>query len=375
MAERGGAGPPSAAAAREPLPIDAHLPAIVRSLEAHGAVVVEAEPGAGKTTRVPPALLDAGLGGEGEVWVLEPRRIAARMAARRVAAERGEPLGQTVGYQVRFESRVSARTRLRFVTEGLLVRRLVGDPTLRGIGAVVLDELHERHLDTDLALAMLRALRAGARPDLALVAMSATMDSDAVAAFVGGEVVRVPGRTFPVEVRYAERVDERPLGERVAAALRGLLAGGSFATEGARDVLVFLPGAAEIREAARALAPTAARHDLDVVPLHGALSSAAQDRAVSPGPRPKVILATNVAETSITVPNVVAVIDSGLARVARDSRGTGLPVLRRERISRASATQRAGRAGRVRAGVCLRLYTRHDHDLRPAHDEAEIRRV
>jgi ATP-dependent helicase HrpB len=353
-----------------PLPIDPHLGDIVARLRADGALVIVAEPGAGKTTRVPRALLDAGLAREGEIVVLEPRRLAVRMAARRVASELGERAGERVGYQVRFEDQTSKQTRVRFLTEGILTRRIADDPELRGVSVLVLDELHERHLHSDLALAFARRARAQARPDLHVVVMSATLDAEKVAGFLGCGVARVPGRTFPVEIEHLDAPDERPLDQLVAVALKRLLARG---LEG--DVLVFLPGAGEIRRAREALAPIAEREGLALEMLHGDLSAAEQDRAVRPGDRRKVILSTNVAESSVTIEGVVAVIDSGLARVARSSPWTGLPTLELAKVSRASATQRAGRAGRTRPGTCLRLYTKHDHDARPDHDAPEIARV
>lgn len=349
------------------LPIDPLLPDIVASLRRAPSLVLEAPPGAGKTTRVPRALLDAGI--EGEIFVLEPRRLAARLAAQRVAEELGESVGGRVGYRVRFEDAVSARTRVVFATEGVLTRRLLSDPELKGVGAVLLDEFHERHLQGDVALALLRRLQQR-RPTLRLLVMSATLDAEPVATFLGCPSMRAEGRRFDVTIEYAGRPSERPLESDVAAAVRKLLGEG---LDG--DVLVFLPGAAEIRKAAAACASVASQARLDVVMLHGDLPPAEQDRAIAPGPRRKVILSTNVAETSITVEGVVAVIDSGLARVAALSPWSGVPTLKVQRISRASAAQRAGRAGRLRPGRCLRLYTQHDHDTRPAQDAPEIRRL
>lgn len=347
-----------------PLPIDPYLPAIARAVRA-GNLVLVAEPGAGKTTRVPRALLDAGLAERGEIVVLEPRRIAARAAARRVAEELGEQVGEQIGFTIRFEELSSPRTRVRFVTEGVLTRRLVADPTLRGIAVVVIDEFHERSLHADLALAMVRELQRGARSDLRLVAMSATLEAERVAAFLEAPIVHVPGRRFEVAIEYAEP-DDRPLERRVAAAVKRLLR-----EERDGHVLVLLPGAAEIRRAAEALGAI----DADVLPLHGDLPPAEQDRALRPSARRKVILATNVAETSLTIEGVVAVVDSGLARVARHSPWSGLPSLNTAPISQASAAQRAGRAGRTCPGRVIRLYTRADHDARPRHDVPEILRA
>ncbi len=341
------------------LPADSAIPAVLAALRAGSNVVVEAPPGAGKTTRVPPALLEFG-----EVLVLEPRRLAARMAARRVASEMGEHLGETVGYQVRFEDVSGPATRLRFLTEGVLTRRLVSDPQLRGVSCVVLDEFHERHLDGDVALALLRRLQQRRR-DLKLVVMSATLDGARVAEYLGGcPAIRSEGRLFPIDIRYSPH-SSAPLEEQVRAAAAKLLSEG---LDG--DILVFLPGAAEIRRAVRACeAP-----GIDVVPLHGDLTPAEQDRAVSPGSRRKLILSTNVAESSLTIEGVTAVIDSGLARVARDSPWTGLPSLEVSRISKASATQRAGRAGRTAPGRAVRLYPLEDFVRRPDHDAPEISR-
>ena len=353
------------------LPIDGVLPEIVAALHTSNTLVLEAPPGAGKTTRVPTALLDAGLAGSGEIVVLEPRRLAARLAARRVAEERGETPGATIGYQVRFEDVSSARTRVRYVTEGVLTRRLLADPTLRGVGAIVLDEFHERHLQGDLALALARRLQLGERSDLKVVVMSATLDAAPVADFLGGAPrIRSEGRRFEVSIEHLQRPDDRPLAAQVALALRGLLASG---LDG--DVLVFLPGAGEIRKALAACASIATEAGLLLVALHGDLPPAEQDRAVAPASRRKVILSTNVAETSVTIDGVVAVIDSGLARIAGHAPWSGLPTLRVMRVSKASATQRAGRAGRTRPGRCVRLYTRHDHDSRADHETPEVARM
>jgi ATP-dependent helicase HrpB len=343
---------------------------VVARLRESGGLVLTAAPGSGKTTRVPSALLAAGLAGDGEVIVLEPRRIAARLAARRVAEELGERLGERVGYQVRFEEVAGPLTRLRFVTEGLLARRLLSDPTLRGVSVVVLDELHERSVHTDLALALLRRLQQGSRPELKLVAMSATMDPDPVADFLGGApILASEGRQFEVRLDHLPLPDPRPLEQQLQAGLRRLLAEGLPG-----DVLVFLPGVAEIRAATEACGSLAESEGLLLLPLHGSLSPEEQDRAVRRADRRKVILSTNVAETSVTIDGVAAVIDSGLARLAGHSAWSGLPTLKVGKVSRASAAQRAGRAGRTRPGICLRLYTRQDHDNRPAYETPELLR-
>ena len=353
------------------LPIDPLLPEIVASLRARGAVVIEAPPGAGKTTRVPPALLEAGFGQRGEIVVLQPRRLPARLAAERVAGERGEKVGETVGYTVRFAEEASPRTRIRFVTEGILLRRLLGDPRLAGVEVVILDEFHERHLASDLALALLRRLQLTQRPDLSLVAMSATLDAHPVCEFLGDcPLVRSEGRLFEISLEHLLQPDARPLADQVASAVRRLCQEG---LDG--DVLVFLPGAAEIRRATEKLGTLGESRDLLLLPLHGDLSPAEQRRAVEPASRRKVILSTNVAETSVTIDGVVAVIDSGLARIASHSPWSGLPVLAVSKISQASAVQRAGRAGRTRPGRVLRLYTQPDFDSRRPYDLPEIARL
>ncbi len=360
---------------RFPLPIDDLLPEIVASLRRCPNLVIEAAPGAGKTTRVPPALLEIMTG---ELMVLEPRRIAARLAARRVAAELGEEVGGIVGYQVRFEEAVGPRTRLRFVTEGVLTRRLLRDPELRGVDAVILDEFHERHLDTDLALALLRRLQ-DKRPELRLVVMSATLDAGPVARFLGGgesdgsagcPTVRSAGRAFPLVTEHLPYSAEA-LETQVCGAVERVLR-----EEREGHVLVFLPGAAEIRRAQRACEAITRRFGAVALPLYGELTPEAQDRAVGPlpGGERKVIFATNVAESSVTIEGVRAVVDSGLARLAAHSPWTGLQTLEVRRVSRASAAQRAGRAGRTGPGRVLRLFSAEDLAQRPEHDVPEILR-
>jgi ATP-dependent helicase HrpB len=349
------------------LPIDPLIPDIVEHLRSANNLVLEAEPGAGKTTRVPPALLSLD---DREVLVLEPRRLAARLAARYVAAQRGEEVGGTVGYQVRFEEVAGPTTRLRFLTEGVLTRRLLSDPDLKRVGSVVLDEFHERHLEGDLALALLRRLQQTCRPDLRLVVMSATLDAAPVAEYLGGaRAIRSEGRQYPLEMEYTPH-SAAPLEEQVAGALERLAA---CSDNG--HVLVFLPGAAEIRRAQTACAPLAARRDWLLLPLYGDQSPEEQDRAVGPSDRRKIILSTNVAESSITIDGVSTVIDSGVARVAGHSQWSGLPVLQVSRISQASANQRAGRAGRTGPGRAIRLYPLEDFVRRPAHDMPEIARA
>jgi ATP-dependent helicase HrpB len=347
------------------LPVDALLPEIMTSLGRSPNLVLEAAPGAGKTTRVPPALLELV---RGEVVVLEPRRIAARLAARRVAWELGEQVGETIGYQVRFEEAVGPRTRLRFVTDGVFTRRLLSDPTLKGVDAIVLDEFHERHLESDFALALLKRLQQ-TRPELRVVVMSATLDAAPVARYLGGcPIVRSEGRLFDLSVQHLPYSPE-PLHLQVRSAVELLLR-----ERHAGHTLVFLPGAAEIRRTMRECETLARGAGLLVLPLHGDLSPAEQDRAVAPSAQPKLILATNVAESSVTVEGVTAVIDSGLARFATYSPWTGLPTLHVGRVSQASARQRAGRAGRTGPGRVLRLYPEEDFLRRAEHDTPEILR-
>jgi ATP-dependent helicase HrpB len=351
------------------LPIDELLPEILDHLRTASHLVVEAPPGAGKTTRVPAALLGLDAG---EVLVLEPRRLAARLAARYVAGERGEAVGDTVGYQVRFEEVAGPRTRLRFLTEGVLTRRMLSDPSLERVGCVVLDEFHERHLEGDLALALLRRLQLTRRPDLKIVVMSATLDAGPIASYLAGEtpvpVLRSAGRQHPLEIEYTPH-SAAPLEEKVAAALERLAARGL-----AGHVLAFLPGSYEIRRAQNACAPLAYRHGWQLLPLYGDQSPEEQDRAIAPCAQTKVLLSTNVAESSITIDGVGAVIDSGLARVASHSPWSGLPSLQVARISQASANQRAGRAGRTGPGRAIRLYPLEDFVRRPAQDVPQILR-
>jgi len=356
-----------AGVALAPLPIDDVLPQLVAAVKAHRVCVLVAPPGAGKTTRVPGALLDVVAGA---IVVLQPRRLAARLAAARIASERGVELGGEVGYQVRFDRKISAATRIELVTEGVLTRRLLSDSDLRGVGCVVIDEFHERHLDGDLALAMVARLRER-RPELVLIVMSATLDAEPVAQFLGdAPIVRSEGRTFPLTIEHLAQPDDRQLGKQVSAAVRRLA---QDKLDG--DVLVFLPGTGEIRRCAEDLEDPARTFDLAVLPLHGDLTADEQDAAVRPASRRKVILATNVAETSVTIDGVTAVIDSGLARIARFSPWSGIPSLEISPVSRASCAQRAGRAGRTRPGRVLRLYTKHDHDTRRAFEVPEVARA
>jgi ATP-dependent helicase HrpB len=354
------------------LPIDALLPGILAALGKAPSLVLEAPPGAGKTTRVPIALLESELlDGSMEVVVTEPRRLAARLAAQRVADEHSEQLGRRVGYSVRFEDVSGPQTRLRYVTEGVLLRRLLADPNLCGIGAVVLDEFHERNLSSDLLLTLLHQLQRTRRQALKLVVMSATLDAEPVVKLLGEcPWVRSEGRLYPVDIEHANAPDDRPLEKRVVSACRHML--GKQATG---DILVFLPGAAEIRRCRTMLGSLAEQHDLLVVPLHGELGIAEQAAAIEPATRRKVVLSTNIAESSLTIEGVTAVIDSGLERRASYSPFTGLPRVVTEKVSRASAIQRAGRAGRTAPGTVFRLYTRSDFETRPERTPPELLRA
>jgi ATP-dependent helicase HrpB len=353
---------------REALPIDPLLPQIVANLRERSSLVLRADTGAGKTTRVPPALLPAI---EGKIVMLEPRRVAARAAARRIAQENGWELGREVGYQVRFERRAGRDTRILVVTEGILVQLLQQDPFLDGIGCVILDEQHERHLTTDLSLAMARKVQLEARPDLRLLVMSATLDPARLLSFLGPEtaVIDAPGRLFPVEVEYLERPDARGLPTLVKTAAVKLLE----STPG--DLLVFLPGVGEINRCREFLEPLAKSHDLKIMPLYGDLPPEQQDAALQRGARRRIVLATNVAESSVTLAGVTAVIDSGQARYLRYDPALGLDRLELGRISKASAEQRKGRAGREAPGRCLRLWTAADQRSLAERDVPEIKRV
>ncbi|WP_138735393.1 ATP-dependent helicase HrpB [Modestobacter excelsi] len=352
------------------LPVRSVLPALDAALAAAGAAVLVAPPGTGKTTLVPLALAGRV---PGTVLVAEPRRVAARAAARRMAALLGEPVGASVGYSVRGDSRRSAATRVEVVTTGLLVRRLQADPELPGVGAVVLDECHERQLDTDLALAFALDVRAALRPELALLAMSATAQAGRLAVLMGGApVLEATGALHDVEPVWCPPSPPvaPPLGTRVDPRLLTAVAGTvrRALAETTGDVLVFLPGAAEIGRVAGLLAGL----DADVRPLHGRLPAAEQDAALSPGPRRRVVLSTDVAETSLTVPGVRTVVDAGLARVPRFDVARGMGALATVRVSRAAAVQRAGRAGREAPGRVYRLWSAAEHDRLPAAAEPEI---
>ncbi len=345
------------------LPVETALPALRAALRAHNAALLVAPPGAGKTTRVPPALLGEDWIGGGRIVMLEPRRLAARAAATRMAEERGEAPGGLIGFRTRIESAVGPATRIEVLTEGLLVRRLLADPGLDGVSLVILDEVHERSVEADLAMALCHEVQA-LRPELRLLAMSATPDTERLAALLAGPVVAAEGRAFPTEIRHARRDLSHPrdLPQEAARAVRDALRGE------AGDILVFLPGMAEIRRTEEALGDCGA----DVLPLHGELPPSTQLAALTASARRRVVLATSIAETSLTIPGVRIVIDGGFRRAPVFDPGSSLTRLTTVRISRAAATQRAGRAGREGPGVAIRLWTAALHRGLPAADRPEI---
>jgi ATP-dependent helicase HrpB len=356
--------PPAAPA---PLPVDAALPGLRAALAA-GNAVLTAEPGAGKTTRVPLALLDAPWLSGRRIVMLEPRRLAARAAARRMAATLGEAVGDTVGYRVRLDSRVGPRTRIEVVTEGILTRRLQSDAELAGVGLVIFDEFHERSLDADLGLALTLDVQGALRPDLRLLAMSATLDAAPLAALLGdAAVVTAAGRSFPVETRHLPRRRDGRLADDVAAAVRRALA------EQPGSVLAFLPGEGEIRRTAGRLAG-ALPADVDLLPLYGALPADAQDRAIRPAApgRRKAVLATTIAETSLTIDGIGVVVDGGYRRAPRFDPATGMTRLETVRVSAAAAAQRCGRAGRLAPGICYRLWPAQEDRALVPFDPPEI---
>lgn len=354
----------------EPLPITAVLGTLTDALRASNAAILRAPTGSGKTTRVPPALLDAGIAGRRSVVVLEPRRLAARAAAARIASERGTPLGSEVGYQVRFERRCTERTRILVLTEGLFLRRVQEDPFLEDVGAVVFDEFHERNLDGDLAIAFCRKIQSEARPDLRILAMSATLDTVPLRRFLGEcPVVEADERSHDVSILYRPRRTEVPLPDAVVAAA------GEALERTAGSVLVFLPGVGEIRQCHDALREFARGRSVDVLELYGDLTPEEQDAALRSGPRRRIVLATNVAESSVTLEGITAVVDSGLERLLVYDDAVGLDRLELARISKASATQRAGRAGRQAPGVCLRLWSEADERARPEAAAPEVARA
>ncbi|MGE0829349.1 MAG: ATP-dependent helicase HrpB, partial [Hyphomonadaceae bacterium] len=357
------------AAPRLSLPADAVLPDLLAALEARAEAVLVAPPGAGKTTRVPPALMAAPWAKGRKTLVLQPRRIAARAAAQRMAAELGERVGETIGFRVRLETKVSAKTRVEMVTEGVFARMILNDPSLEDYAAVVFDEFHERSLDGDLGLALARDAQQGLREDLRLLVMSATLDAARVSALLGDAPVIVSeGRLFPVETIYRPRAPDARLEADVAVACRAALA----AEKG--SALAFLPGVREIERTADLLRETLRDASVDVRPLYGAMSGEDQDAAIAPSPsgRRKIVLATSIAETSLTIEGVRIVIDAGLSRRARYEPGLGLTRLETTRASQASVEQRRGRAGRTEPGVCVRLWAEGETRALPPFERPEI---
>jgi len=352
-----------------PLPIDAVLDELSRTLTKSNAAVLVAPPGAGKTTRVPLALLDEPWAKDKKIIVLEPRRIAARASAERMAKTLGERVGETVGYRVRFGSKVSRATRIEVVTEGIFARQILDDPELSGVAAVLFDEFHERSLDADLGLALARDAQTGLREELRLLVMSATLDGARVAKLLGeAPVIASEGRAFPVETRYLGRKPDMPLERQMADAIASSLR----ADPG--SVLAFLPGAAEIRRTQNHLAERVQDASVEIVPLFGALDASVQDRAIAPAPkgRRKVVLATSIAETSLTIEGVRIVVDSGLSRVPRYEPDIGLTRLETVRASRAAVDQRRGRAGRTEPGICYRLWDEPQTASLTAYTQPEI---
>jgi len=356
------------------LPIYELENAVVSSLRAQGRLIVQAPTGSGKSTQIPQMLLAHGLlGARGEVVVLQPRRLATRMLAKRVAEEMNLPLGDVVGYQIRLESRLSERTRIRFVTEGILLRQMSFDASLRGVSAIVFDEFHERHLYGDISLARALQIQQSTRPDLKIIVMSATLDAGVLRSYLAPcEVLVSQGRSFPVRIEYLPKAvdfEHEPVWD-VAARECARVAG---ATSG--DFLVFMPGAYEISRTVQAIQGARELRDFVVFPLHGELPPEQQDRAVSRYETRKIIVSTNVAETSLTIDGVTTVIDGGLARVARYDAHRGINTLLIEKISVASSDQRAGRAGRTAPGVCVRLWTEREHAQRPLQELPEVKRL
>jgi ATP-dependent helicase HrpB len=352
-----------------PLPIDDVLLNLIAAVQQHGSAVLKAPTGAGKTTRVPPAFWRAGLAERGAILVLQPRRIAARATAVRMAREQEVELGREIGFQTRFERRVSRESRVICITEGILLRRLIDDPFLDGVATVVFDEFHERNLASDLALAMTRQLQQTVRPDLQLVVMSATLDPTPLASYLGDcAAIESQGRTYPVRIEHTRELDRRPIDEAAADGVWELL------PRTAGDLLVFLPGVREIKATARRLAQLG-QQGVAVLELYGDLPPEKQDAVLRRSSDRRVILSTNVAETSLTIEGVTGVVDTGWARVSKYDEHTGLDRLELTPISQASADQRAGRAGRTAPGICLRLWTEAAHRARPLAETPEVRRV
>src|SRR6478752_3625588 len=358
---------------REDLPIFELENSIVENLRTHSRLIIQAPTGSGKSTQVPQILLDHGILGDGQVVILQPRRLATRLLASRVAAERGSRLGDEVGYQIRFENITSARTRIRFVTEGILLRQLIQNPGLDGISAILFDEFHERHLYGDITLARALSLQATSRPDLKLAVMSATLDTGLLEKYLAPcATLTSAGRAFPVEIEYLPKPcggDDYPVWDLAADELERL----APQTDG--DALIFMPGKYEIGRTISSIRASRISDRFVVLPLHGELPPAEQDAALANYEKRRAIVATNVAETSLTIDGVRVVIDSGLARIARFDSRRGINTLLVEKISRASADQRSGRAGRTAPGRCLRLWTEREHLDRADQELPEVKRL
>ncbi|MBF0491963.1 MAG: ATP-dependent helicase HrpB [Deltaproteobacteria bacterium] len=354
------------------LPIDNLLPEILKKIQHHQSLVIQASPGSGKTTRIPPALLHSKILQENqEVWVLVPRRLAAKFAALRVAQELGEEVGEQVGYHFRFEKRIGPKTRLKFFTEGMLLRLLAEDPLAFKAGIIILDEFHERHLHTDLALSYLVHLQKTKRPDLKLLILSATLDEKPLLSFLPNSYsLRLETALYETRLTYLSKTSDEPLDKLIKKAVLEALK-----IEQGKDLLVFLPGMSEIRKCQEILEREVKSEPLDILPLHGDLAKETQALIFEPGKRRKIILSTNIAESSLTLENVNIVIDSGLRREASFSWWTGLAQLQTKNISQASAIQRCGRSSRTSAGYCFRLYTLGQFQAWPAYDTAEIEKT
>ena len=346
---------------------------LIEELKKHSRLIIQAPTGSGKSTQVPQILFDHGLLGEGQVVILQPRRLATRLLAARVASERNVRLGQEVGYQIRFENITSDRTRIRFVTEGILLRQLIQDPQLRGVSAILFDEFHERHLYGDITLARALDLQATSRPDLKLGVMSATLDTGLLQKYLEPcATLSSSGRAFPVSIEYLPKPvgdDRYPIWDLAADELERI----ASSTEG--DVLIFMSGKYEIGRTISAIRASRVSDRFVALPLHGELPPAEQDAALAHYQKRRAIVSTNVAETSLTIDGVQVVIDSGLARVARFDPRRGINTLLIEKISRASADQRTGRAGRTAPGHCLRLWTEREHLERAPQELPEVKRL
>lgn len=353
------------------LPIHAIRYDILERLKSGNRLILRAPTGSGKSTQVPQLICNAMLPPGKQIIVLQPRRIAARLLARRIAQERNVSLGEEVGYQVRLEGQFSSRTKIKFVTEGLLLQRLLHERDLPDVHTIIFDEFHERHLETDLSLALALRLQKEKRPDLKLVVMSATIECEKLQELMdGAPIIHAEGRTFPVEIRYAHAHATVPVWEQAAAQLESAL---SDFPEG--NALIFMPGFYEIRKTIQEIQARRKVRGFEILPLHGSLTKDEQDRAVSESEQRKIIVATNVAETSLTIPGIRLVIDSGLARIARYDNRRGINTLLIDNISQASADQRAGRAGRTAPGLCYRLWNSNSQHRRPISETPEIQRL